>query len=828
MTAMSRRNLVVLCTVVLLLATVLWATVAWVPSAGGLWVWSAETGRLRVPESGPAIAPRWSGERLDAHRLAAEVPAATADGAKVATVVELVPPVGAWQLQAADTPGEGLRRSVADTVRQTVGGLPLVCFIEGSRAPAECPPDAEAFLRQALAMSLGVPEASVSVALEPDRAEIRGGLLADIASRLSIPRHKVLVLGLDGLDWDLVLPWVESGRMPNLKRLMDTGTWGEMTTLVPMLSPLIWTSMVTGVSADVHGVLDFVEKDPETGQMAPVTGRSRKVPAVWNIASALGLSVDVVGWWATWPAERVNGTMVSDRLYYTLQQGIPEEVFHEDPPDLVFPPQRIPEFTDLRDRAVAETDWRAVRFLMDVPEDVFDRAVAGNLGMEDPVDGMRRILSATRTYLGAGLALAAEKPDLMMVYLEGTDTIGHLLAQYLPPPTLEIDDATAAVYAAAVPVYFEIVDRWIGRYLETCPLEDYAVVLVSDHGFKWGRERPRGLSGTAGPTAPLWHADDAVFVIAGAGVTRRGRVQEKPSVYDVAPTLAALLGVPADPAWPSAVLPGSPAANAAPVEWGPLVPPASYSQSGGGAAPVDPEFIAKLKALGYIGEDGTSAGGTAAEPSLGTPADRPAPSGSEPAAPTPQPATATRGQINNLAVIKINEKKYDEAERLLRQAIAMSPEYASPHYNLRRMYMEMKEWEKADEQLWIAVDKGLRDPERTIDRAAADYESLSLPDRAEALLTRAIARYPEHEPYYVHLMVLRIRADRCAEALPVGAVASQKFPDSGPVHAFYGLAAACVGDAGVARRQLEWSLQINPNQPMLRDALSQLPPPGGG
>ncbi len=738
--------------------------------------------------------------------------------------IELAPPVGVWQLVAADTPGEGLRRSVADTVRQTVGSLPLACFVEGSSVPGGCPPDPAAFLRQALAMSLGVPEGAVAVTLEPDRAEVRAGLLGEIAAGLSLPRHKVLVLGLDGLDWDLVLPWVEAGRLPHLKRLMDQGTWGTMTTLVPMLSPLIWTSMVTGVSADVHGVLDFVEKDPETGQMAPITGRSRKVPAVWNVASALGLTVDVVGWWATWPAERINGTMVSDRLYYTLQQGIPKEVFHEDPPDLIFPPQRTAEFTALRDRAVAETDWRAVRFLMNVPEDVFDRAVAQNFGMEDPVDGMRRILSATRTYLGAGLALAAEKPDLMMVYLEGTDTIGHLLAQYLPPPTLEIDDATAAVYAAAVPAYFEIVDRWIGRYIETCPLEEYAVVLVSDHGFKWGRERPRGLSGTAGPTAPLWHADDAVFVIAGTGVQRRGRVQEKPSVYDVAPTLATLLGMPADPSWPTTLLPGSPPADAAPVEWAPLVPPASYSQGGGGAAPVDPEFIAKLKALGYIGEDGTSAGQTAGEPSAPTAT----PKTSAPVAPTPQPASVTRGQINNLAIIKLNEKKYEEAERLLRQAIAMSPEYAAPHFNLRRMYMETQRWEKADEQLWIAVGKGLRDPERTIDRAAADYESLSLPDRAEALLTRAIARYPEHEPYYVHLMVLRVRDDRCAEAMPVGAVASDKFPSSGPVHAFYGLAAACVGDAAVARRELEWSLQINPNQPMLREALGQLPPPGGG
>ena len=787
-----------------LVLALLWATVAWVPVAGELWLWSPATGKLQVPDRGVVVAPRWSGERLRAQRLTDEQRATTADGVAVGATVELDLPVGVWQLEPAATPSEGLRGSVAATVRRTIGGMPSTCLIERASRPPECPVSPSVFLRRTVAMDLALPERAIIVALEPDREVVRESLLADIAAGLSIPTHKVMVLGLDGLDWDLVLPWVRSGRMPNLRRLMDAGTWGEMETIVPMLSPLIWTTMATGVSADVHGVLDFVEKDPGTGQQVPVTGRGRRVPAIWNIASALGLEVDVVGWWATWPAERINGTMISDRLYYTLQQAVPQEVFHSDPPDLIFPPERMSEFTAVRDRAVAESDWRAVRYFLDVPEAVFSRAVAEDRGMEDPVDGMRRILSASRTYLGAGLVLAAEEPDLLMVYLEGTDTIGHLLAPYMPPPTIEIDGATASVYAAAVPRYFEIVDRWIGRYLEACPLDEYAVLVVSDHGFKWDRERPRGLSGTAGPTAPLWHAEDAVFVIAGAGVAGRGRVGERPSVYDVAPTIAALLGVPVDPAWPTTVLPGSPRATAIPVEWTPLVPPPTYRQSGGGVAPVDPEFMAKLEALGYIGDDGTSAGEAAAT------------------VPAPDEAAATRGQINNLALIKINEKEYDEAEELLRRAIAMSPDYASPHFNLRRIYMETERWEKADEELWIAIGKGLRDPERTLDRAAADYESLDLPERAEALLAGGIERFPGHEPFYVRLMMVRVRNGRCAGAMPVGAVAAERFPASGPVHAFYGLAAACVGDTAVARREMQRSLEIDPDQPMLRQALQQV------
>jgi hypothetical protein len=438
--------------------------------------------------------------------------------------------------------------------------------------------------------------------------------------------------------------------------------------------------------------------------------------------------------------------------------------------------------------------------------------------MENSIDGLRRIIGATRTYLGAGLKLAEERPDMLLVYLEGTDTIGHLLAPYMPPPTLDVDPTEAAVYAAAVPKYFEIVDRWIGRYLEACPLSEYVVIVVSDHGFTWHNDRPKGLSGTAGPTAPMWHAKDAVFVIAGPGVARQGRVATRASVFEVAPTLAALLGVPADPTWRTTLLPGSPPApDLAPVSWAPLVPPSSYRVEVAGSAPVDEEFMDQLRALGYIGEDGTSAGAVTPPPAT----TGGGPSGPPPTA-TPQPATATRAQINNLALLKINNKEYDEAERLLRQAISMSPEYAAPHYNLRRIYMETQRYDKADEELWTAVDKGLRDPERSLDRAAGDYDSLGLPERADALLTRSIARYPDHEPFYVHQMVVKLRRSLCPDALPIGAEAATRFPGSGPVHAFYGLAAACAGEASLARTEIEASLKINPQQPQLRQALEEL------
>lgn len=814
--------------VLALVGLLLWLTVAWVPADGSLYAWQPATGKLLVPSQGISLLPRWTYRRQGAAALTAEVAAASREGKNVTVTVRWTPAPGTYELTAAEDPQKALAARAVEPVRQTLAAIALGCLVPETLPAHGCPADPASAMARALASTVADLPERFAVTYAADPTGVRELLLASFAAGLQPAGRRVLVLGLDGLDWDLVLPWVRRGDMPHLERLMNSGTWGRMETIVPTLSPLIWTSIATGVTPDVHGILDFVEKEPGRDLMVPVTGRGRRVPALWNLASALNRSVGVVGWWATWPAEQVRGVMVSDRLYYTLTQGLSPGVLRNDPPELVFPAERAAELIALRDRAVRETDWRALRYFMDVPESRFERAVAENLGMEDPIDGFRRILAATRTYLGAGLELATAsaggaRPDLLMVYLEGTDTIGHLLAPYLPPPTLDVDPADSVLAVAAVPKYFQIVDRWIGRFLEHYPLAETAVLVVSDHGFKWSDDRPRGVSGTGGPTAPLWHRPDAVFVASGAGVKRRGEVTEPASIYDVAPTVAALLGLPADVSWQGGVLPGCPPPTLAPVDYLPLVPPESYRQTGAGEAPIDPEQIAKLEALGYIG-----GGGSPAVPPPPPSAAPPPP----PAAPPPAAAdpgeSATRGQLNNLAVVKINAKEYAEAERLLRQAIAMSPEYPSPHYNLRRIYMETGRYDDADRELWTAVDKGLREPERSLDRAAKDYDDLDQQPRTVALLTRALQRFPDYEPFWVHMLVVKIRLGQCAEGVETGARAAAKFPDSAPVHAFYGLAAGCTGDADTAREALQRSLELNPRQPSLRRTLEELSGTGGG
>lgn len=69
---------------------------------------------------------------------------------------------------------------------------------------------------------------------------------------------KLLLVGWDAADWQLMHPQIDSGRMPHLKRLVERSTTGPLQTLQPLLSPILWTMMATDKRAYLHGVHGFV------------------------------------------------------------------------------------------------------------------------------------------------------------------------------------------------------------------------------------------------------------------------------------------------------------------------------------------------------------------------------------------------------------------------------------------------------------------------------------------------------------------------------------------------------------------------------------------
>src|SRR5262249_26501056 len=157
--------------------------------------------------------------------------------------------------------------------------------------------------------------------------------------------RKVLLIGWDSADWKILNPLLEAGQMPHLNRLIEQGVMGTLATLHPAYSPMLWTSIATGVRPFKHGVLGFTEPTPDGQDVMPVSNLSRKVRAIWNILHLRGKTCNVVGWWPSHPVEPIRGVMVSEQYppaYGPLDQGWPlaEGCIH--------PPELRPTLAELR------------------------------------------------------------------------------------------------------------------------------------------------------------------------------------------------------------------------------------------------------------------------------------------------------------------------------------------------------------------------------------------------------------------------------------------------------------------------------------------------
>ena len=182
--------------------------------------------------------------------------------------------------------------------------------------------------------------------------------------RHTTPRSKrqpkrVMLIGWEGADWRLMEPLLDAGRMPHLERMTETGTMGYLASLVPLVCPILWTSIATGAFGDRHNILIPVEPDGY-GDVRPVTSTSRSRKAIWNILSQSGLRSAVVGWPVTHPAESIEGVIVSDR--FPQCSGPAADLWPADE-QTVHPPELFDRIMRLRVRAEDVTPGQIASFI---------------------------------------------------------------------------------------------------------------------------------------------------------------------------------------------------------------------------------------------------------------------------------------------------------------------------------------------------------------------------------------------------------------------------------------------------------------------------------
>jgi len=636
------------------------------------------------------------------------------------------------------------------------------------------------------------PPPAESAAADPVERPRRIGELESRAAK----RTPVLFVGLDGADWQLLEPWLEAGKMPNLARLRREGSWGELETETPPLSPLLWTTMMTGHSPLEHGVLDFSRYRPGDGAREPITREEREVPALWNAATWAGKSVAVFGLWATWPAESVAGVLVSDRMFGFLN------VEDEPPPGAAYPPAWQARATAELRELWRETGHEALRgYLPWLSSAEYEERAESERPYDHPISALRRILIETALYDRLFEAAWRElAPDLTVLYFQGTDSIGHVFAPYAAPRQASVSPEDFERYSGVAERYFRAIDDQLGRYDERARAAGGTLVIASDHGFYWGEGRPERLSSFANATAAKWHRKEGIYLVRGPGVAAgRG---EKAGIRRLFPTLLALAGLPAAAGAEATPLPGAPA---------PAPPPYDYrapyrelrARAARAAAPATAgdEELAKLQALGYIG---------AGEPTRA------------PEAALASGSTRTAGAWNNVGIILRGERKKGEALAAFERAIEIDPNLASALWNLSDELFAAERLDRADELLVRAVANGLPEGPKFLIGRAIGYQRAGTPARSLALLDRAVAARPEEREFWLFRGRYRVDARQCAGALDDFRHAADLGPEDPAVHASAALAALCLGDRATATEGLRRSLALEPNQPRVRAMLAEI------
>jgi tetratricopeptide (TPR) repeat protein len=400
---------------------------------------------------------------------------------------------------------------------------------------------------------------------------------------------RVLLIGIDGADLQIIDRLIATGKLPAFQRLEREGAFGPLRSQEPLLSPIVWTTIATGRRPQDHGVLDFVEVGAD-GRPTPITSVRRRVPALWNIASEFGRTSGFVGWYASYPAERVKGFEVSDRLAFHQVRSARASL------GATFPERLVEDLRKEFGEPAPDLSAARTRFVTN-PEAALTPDGSRRLGE------LARIFATSEYYRKIVPALQRRYgPDLLAVYFEGIDACGHLFMEDAPPRRPEISEADFQAFRNTVDRYYEYQDEVLAELLR---LEgpDTVTLVVSDHGFKTGEIRPT-ISGRADTgLAPLWHRLSGVLFAHGKSVRAGARIAQA-TIYDVAPTVLALLQVPlsrdlAGHPLLDAFSPGTTLAEKRIDHYEPLSPrPTPRAVAG------DSEAIAKLAALGYLSGSG--------------------------------------------------------------------------------------------------------------------------------------------------------------------------------------------------------------------------------
>jgi Tfp pilus assembly protein PilF len=599
---------------------------------------------------------------------------------------------------------------------------------------------------------------------------------------------RVAIFAIEGADWELLSELGDDDRIPNIKALNRGGAVGSVQTIQPTVAPMLWTTVATGLPPDRHGVIDFI--DHGRGDL-PVDAFTRRTPALWEIAEAFSRHSMVVNWWCDWPP-------AGDA---SVRYDAPAQLL----PGAVAPASLAPRLRAF-EVPLSTVGYDQVRRFLNISAAEYDDAVkSGQPG--HPVNVFRSILAKTWNDHRVAMNLYREQTPLFFAMdFDGTDAVNHLFAPFHPPLRDGVRDDDYRKYWPAVSNYYAEIDRLLGEWMSILP-EDTTVIVLSSHGFGWGRNRPRSMPN--GGAALSDHRNPGIFIAYGHHVVA-SRVPHSLSVYDITPTALAILGLPQ-----SGEMPGHVATwafkDVAPVQSAGVVSYSEFVNSRPLSVPAQSDanaYRAELQAIGHLNDPSRSL-----TPVLES--DEPV----RAAPPIPVERWGRYAYWNNQGIQLRSEGKASEAINAFDRAIDINPNRPTPYLNEAMIAAEHQQYALADKMFLKAMQLGLPNAGQWVVDFAAFYRDRNASTRAIALLYAGKRLFPQSYLIAANLGAHLVASSRYSDGIPELERALGLQPSSTAVLNNLGIAYAKSEDYARALDFWNRSLVIDPRQPAIREAV---------
>jgi predicted AlkP superfamily phosphohydrolase/phosphomutase len=354
------------------------------------------------------------------------------------------------------------------------------------------------------------------------------------------PRPHVVVVGVNGMELDVIRPLLLKGAMPNLERVINNGAYGKLRTVSAPNCPRVYSTIFTSTEPDEHGVTGFL-----VGGITANTNMLKEEP-IWSVLSRNDVSVGMANVPATFPVMPVNGYMISGMLTRgkNCEDGVlcAPKLSDVTGGDAVYPRALQPELLkNVGDFYIDCERMPAASDLKGHEKEVIDKWL-------DKVQLIRDEQTKLFDYL-----LTKHPMDFTMLGQSCEDRTGHWLYP-IAPYNVGYNASINSVRVEAFPDQYIAFDKVLGSILKHVDENTY-VIIISDHGIKPLREfenkDPHAHMDHEKTTPVIAKHDFAdgddvpgSFFAMGPGIKHNSRLMGfEASVYDITPTILHIYGI---------------------------------------------------------------------------------------------------------------------------------------------------------------------------------------------------------------------------------------------------------------------------------------------